>query len=190
MRKIHDPEEHWTPLILDYLDKKEPRYYVSTRGRFKAYTPISKGNIIRGKLLHGYLIIDITIREKNGKNKKTSYCCHKLVAETYVPNLDKKCKTKVIHLDYDKRNNSPENLEWVTNQEANDHQMRNPKFLNDTTVFTSKLNFKDVTFLKDLLIRNIPRSIIADYFNLSEMQVGRIAKGQSWSEVNPKYPIS
>lgn len=50
---------------------------------------------------------------KNGKTK--TFLVHRLVAQTFIPNPDgKPC---VNHIDFNPKNNSVQNLEWVTQRE-------------------------------------------------------------------------
>lgn len=183
-KKIKEPEEFWRPIIFDYLDKKEPRYYVSTMGRFKAYTHISKGVIIKGSNILGYFAINVSIRSKDKPKIRKSFYAHRVVAETYIPNIDKKNRKKIIHLDYNKKNNIPSNLAWASDQEASDHQRLNPKFADQSiTIFNSRLNKKSVSFIKHLVKIGVKRQVISNFFELSDVQIGRIARGKNWGEI-------
>lgn len=51
------------------------------------------------------------------------YKVHRLVAITFIPNPDN--KDQVNHKDGNKRNNSTDNLEWVTNEENMHHSREN-----------------------------------------------------------------
>jgi len=54
--------------------------------------------------------------------KKKRYMCHRLVAETFIPNIDN--KPFVNHIDGDRGNNCVENLEWCTQIENEQHSVK------------------------------------------------------------------
>lgn len=89
-----------------------PNYEVSSEGRVR--------NIITGKLLKpevqfkGYYRVQLY-----NKNKKRNYRIHRLVAESFIPNINN--KPDINHKDCDKSNNCVTNLEWVTWEENNQH---------------------------------------------------------------------
>lgn len=53
--------------------------------------------------------------------KKKRYMCHRLVAETFIPNIDN--KPFVNHIDGNRGNNCIENLEWCTKIENEQHSI-------------------------------------------------------------------
>ena len=67
------------------------------------------------------------VLNKKGKpvTKSKTIELHKLVAQAFVPNDDPEHKTEVNHIDEDKRNNSIDNLEWVTHCQNINHGTRN-----------------------------------------------------------------
>ena len=69
---------------------------------------------------HGYCAVTLYI-ENIGKQ----FLVHKLVASAFVKNLLN--KEKVIHIDFIKKNNSSNNLEWATSLETVCYQMTNQK---------------------------------------------------------------
>lgn len=63
----------------------------------------------------GYLRVDLY--DKSGKRKH--HKVHRLVAKAFIPNPEG--KPQVNHLDGNNQNNSITNLEWVTNNENQEH---------------------------------------------------------------------
>lgn len=102
----------------------EGYYKVSNLGNVKSVDRvINNGGVkytAKGKLLklqhngHGYYQVSLS---KKGKRK--SYKVHRLVAEAFIPNTRK--LNHINHIDGNKLNNNVTNLEWVTQQENNQH---------------------------------------------------------------------
>ena len=74
------------------------------------------------------------------------YFVHRLVAEKYIPNPDK--KIQVNHKDGNKLNNCVDNLEWVTNQENRNHAVENNLHLKGSKCPYAKLNENDIIYGK------------------------------------------
>ena len=73
----------------------------------------------------------VVLQNKSTSPKAKAFYVHRLVAECYLPNPLK--LPEVNHKDFDKSNNSVENLEWVTKEQNNFHKYSNleikkPKF--------------------------------------------------------------
>jgi hypothetical protein len=98
--------EEWKEVVIN--KQKTEGYYVSSLGRFKN----NKGIIMKDYKPHhsGYIYVRV--------NKK-KYPLHRLIADTFIPNLDNKPIPN--HIDGIKTNNSVINLEWVTYSENNLH---------------------------------------------------------------------
>ena len=103
-------QELWKVIMDDFYGEQTPtNYSVSNKGRVR--------NDKTGKILHNSIDpfcghqVHLFI-EKVRAGKKVS----RLVAEAFIPNPEG--KPFVRHKDYDKTNNSVENLEWVTMKEA------------------------------------------------------------------------
>jgi hypothetical protein len=92
------------------LIKSAPNYEISNNGSVR--------NTKTGKILkiatnnHGYHLVCLSY-----KNKKQTAYIHRLIAEAFV-STDLDMRTSVVnHIDGNKRNNTIENLEWVTHAE-------------------------------------------------------------------------
>lgn len=96
-------------------------YQASTHGRIR--------NVVKGAILNQ----NAQLTRGDKKYLKCSigghpYSVHRLIAKTFIPNLDN--KPYIDHIDFNEQNNSVENLRWVTPKENSQHsryRMRNKK---------------------------------------------------------------
>jgi hypothetical protein len=79
-----------------------PMYKVSNLGRVRRYRLLDP-------CTNEYRYVSLCVN-----SKKTNRYVHRLVAEAFLPNPDK--KKKVVHIDGDRNNNRVENLRWVSHQ--------------------------------------------------------------------------
>lgn len=116
-------------VVADYGDEiwkdvpgYEGRYQVSSEGNVKSLGRVvmrSDGKPYTHKeciLEHrincwGYHTVPLSIRD--GANKQRRYMVHRLVAMAFVPNNNN--YPQINHIDGNKGNNTPSNLEWCTN---------------------------------------------------------------------------
>ena len=95
-------------------------YEISNTGRIRI---CNSGKILKqSDHTSGYK----SVRLWNGSNYKNHYV-HRLVAEAFIPNPDN--KPTVNHKDENKKNNSANNLEWMTYLENNEYGNRKKKFI-------------------------------------------------------------
>lgn len=92
----------------------EGRYRVSDHGR--VYSKL-RGTLKPFQSRDGYLVATLT---RGGHRFRIGV--HRLVALAFIPNPED--KPQINHLDGNKANNRPENLEWVTCSENNLHRRR------------------------------------------------------------------
>ena len=97
-------ENEWTEI------PKYPKYEASREGKI-----LGPRGIMKGTIHNEY--IRVTVRNEDGE--KDEYV-HKLIALTYIENVDN--KPTVDHINRDKLDNRVENLRWATMKEQNENK--------------------------------------------------------------------
>jgi len=170
--------ERWKEIDFE-SNLSHDKYEVSHLGRVKSYA-IDKeiGRVLKGGNVNGYRCITV----KFGEEITRQYYVHRLVAETFLKK-DNKEQHYVIHLDYNKQNNSIYNLSWATEQELVAHNNKNPEVVKRRTT-GYKLTEADVRVIKRLLRSHKTRlSMIAKRFGITHTQLNRIRSGENWGHV-------
>lgn len=175
LRKIED--EEWKRI--DFVKHK---YTISNYGRLKSYYFDPEGKLLKLRVMNGFYYTDFAI---DGKRKK--FLIHKLVAMFFVPK-EKGDETVVTHLDWNLKNNYYKNLKWLTKEEANKRVLKylsskSTKRTKKEMIVNAKLDDDSVRKLKEMLKGGVRQNIIAKFFNLSEMQITRIKRGENWGHV-------
>lgn len=163
-------------------------FLVSKNGLVKKlYTGQDKYKILEGAINNGYRAIWVTKED----GKRTAKYVHKMIAETFLPNSDK--KDYVIHLDHNKLNNEIENLKWADLEEWKEHNKDLFRMMKGRSrldsIPNSKLSEKEVVRLKKKLLdpnRKMKIATLAKQFNISQGQVYRILRGENWSHIEVK----
>jgi len=163
---------------------------ISNYGRVKSYFFNTKGTLLRGRPVQGFLKIDI---RHNGR--KSSALIHKLVANAFVPVIDPE-KTMVHHIDWNKQNNKYTNLEWIKPFELHQlydaHIISNPDSVAKDVKPICKLSDDIVIHIRKMLKSGMRQGLIAKVFDISEMQITRIKRNQNWitltAEMNEDLP--
>lgn len=117
---------------------------------------------------------------------------HKAVAELFLPTPQKDQKF-IIHQDFDKLNNTVENLAWVNQEVLTQRQKKHPKVVlyefkkqfeeKKPKTYSSKLKENDVLFIKQRIEKGDTLKKLAQQFGVSDMQIYRIKTGENWSHV-------
>lgn len=106
----------------------EGYYQISNLGNVRAikkWHPIKKIFMDDIKLLkpfdngNGYLVISLA----SGGTKRKNFYIHRLVASTFIPNPN--LYPQVNHIDFNKKNNAVDNLEWCTPAQNTRHSSAN-----------------------------------------------------------------
>ena len=171
--------EVWRQIDFE-TDLPHANYEVSSLGRVKSFA-VDKidGRLMKGSDVNGYLSVMVRFDKKVSQ----TYYIHRLVAQAFLekPHPGEKF---VVHLDYDKKNNSRFNLKWMTEAELRCHNNRNPAILRSRST-GYKLTESDVRVIKRLLKSNKTRlSMIAKRFNITHTQLNRIRSGENWGKVS------
>jgi hypothetical protein len=140
-------------------------------------------SLTKKSFVNGYETISL-IQAVN--KKSTSRYVHKLVAEHFLEK-ENEDQIYVIHLNYDKNDNTTKNLKWTTKREKELHQFSNPPWpiaLKNRSLSYAKLTEGKVKIIKRQLKNNRTRiSMIAKRFGVSDMQIHRIKTGENWANV-------
>ena len=103
-------EEQWK--VIDFASN----YEVSNTGFIRNKTT---KHILKGReTINGYLQVSLKI---DNENKFINKYIHRLVAQFWLDNIDK--KKEVNHIDGNKKNNNMINLEWATSKENSHHKI-------------------------------------------------------------------
>lgn len=190
--KIQPKNERWQPINIP----SQKKFLISNYGRIKSFAQDSKeGKILKGKLIGGFLAFDY-LDKKDGK-RKTSSLIHVLVAKHFKKKP--KGKTVLAHLDYNKYNNRDSNLQWMTCTELHIHKTQGPQYKLKNSIYNKtpiekrssyrfgKLSVFEVRQIKKELFvhKRLRIKDIANKFNISEMHVERISRGDNWSHILP-----
>ena len=168
-------------IIFDARISEKEKFKISNYGRILNCKGAQE-NLVTISFINGYQNLPLK-QQVNGKS--TSRYVHKLVAEHFLER--KENDEYVIHLNYDKKDNHVNNLQWATKAEKERHQFSNPEYLATPRKRTySKLSEAKVRLIKRKIFdpnRRTRLKMIARQFGISEMQLYRIKSGENWSSV-------
>ncbi|WP_218598944.1 HNH endonuclease [Polaribacter sp. NJDZ03] len=174
-------KEEWKDIKFDEKISDVKKFKISNYGRV-LYIKDDKEFLREKSFINGYETIYV---KQVVNNKSTSRYVHKLVAQHF---LEKESEEKifVLHLNYDKTDNTLENLKWATKREKELHQFKNPVFVE--SIKNKKNSYKltegKVKIIKRQLKNKRTRiTMIAKRFGVSDMQIHRIKSGENWGHV-------
>ena len=118
---------------------------------------------------------------------------HKAVAELFLQKPTDSEKKFIIHHDFDKENNHVENLAWASQEELKLRTKLHPKMIlhefkkqfdkKVPNTKASKLEEKDVLYIKKRLKKGDTLKKLAQKFKVSDMQIHRIKTGENWGHI-------
>lgn len=109
---------------------------------------------------------------------------HRIVAETFIPNPEK--KPEVNHIDGDKHNNNVRNLEWVTGKENTRHAftigLRTGRSGEQHPL--AKLRAEDIREIRAMLKAGYKQKEIAIKYGISQPSISEIKTRRKWASVD------
>jgi hypothetical protein len=183
--------EKWRQVVFDNWESMQRKYAISSMGRLASYSDnvLRDGVVLKGSEIEGYKVLRLRV-----KGKYVAFLFHRLVAEYFVkrrrPGLD-----LVIHMNYHKQDNRAANLKWAGKDEVAAHSKLSPAVIayrkkvieNAPSIKRGlKLSVGQVRQIKRLLQnpnRRLTFKQIASRFNISEMAITRINRGENWGYV-------
>lgn len=138
----------------------------------------------------GYLRVGLQVDGKLITQK-----VHRLIALAFIPNPEN--KPMVNHIDWDKKNNRVENLEWCTAKENTQHAINNGIFSFQTSEksinkIIKKGELNGVSLLTDKKVLEIrgkfkpkiyTRKMLASEYNVSEACIKDVLSRKSWKHI-------
>jgi len=149
------------------------------RGDFiNSYGVLVKEHLIKAtRYDKGYFTVHMV---KNGKQK--TFLLHRLIAETFIPNPDK--KPFVNHIDGDKHNNNLDNLEWCSFKENIEHAWRIGLYKKNQY---RNLKANDVFGILKMLEYNFKHKDIAELYKTHPSTVSDIKRGVRFKQLLKIY---
>lgn len=153
------------------------RYLISNKSRIKRKRDNA---IISTTLTEDYYH---SIKLVNDNNSRITTRLHRLVAITFIPNDEN--KPEVNHIDCDKNNNLPENLEWVTGGENQIHSYANNLRQPANVNYEKEL----VISVCELIEKGLENVEIVKQINnkMNRQQVNRIRTKVTWKSISDNY---
>lgn len=182
--KFAFPGETWKR-IADYYN----RYDISNYGRVRSnkfqspIDTIGRRRIFKVRILSWNLMTIGYYRVVLSQNQQSkSITVHRLVANAFVPNP--KNKPCVNHIDGNKLNNNPNNLEWVTQSENMLHAYKTGLIKKDgSNHHLAKLTEEKVRTIKAIIINGWNIDIVADLYNVHKSTIHSILRERNWAHV-------
>ncbi len=173
-------EEIWKHLYFKGLTK-EQRFEISNLGRVRrTHKKTGEWQYIRGHNSKGQIVFSFRSEKKGQQIIRP---LHRLVAETFLEQPTKRHKF-VVHKDFDKTNNAADNLVWLNLKDLTLFQKNNPNYKRGQA-FNAKLTIEQVKEIKRALLdKDVVYADLGRQYNITQTQLNRIRKGESWKNVS------
>lgn len=122
------------------------------------------------------------------EGRRVKHLLHRLVGIAFVPGYQD--GLTINHIDGNKLNNRPENLEWVSLARNTQHEWEAGLVdLRGENQPGSKLTSKRVVYIRRLLAQGIPAHTLAIVAGMSTSMIGLIRDGKRWPTVTSGKPV-
>lgn len=156
-------------------------YQISNLGSVKS---LKRKNVLKDKILkhrinkYGYACVTFRSPTKNAY-----YTIHRLVAITFILNLES--KLEVNHIDGNKLNNHINNLEWCTNRENIEHAVKIglSNFVGENNP-RATISESEVIRIKEFINFGLKTCSIRRLTGISESKIQMIRDGKAWRHVS------
>ena len=161
-------------------------YQISNFGNVKSL----KNNILlKGDYVKGYRQVELS---KKGF-KRGRFKVHRLVAEAFIPNPDR--KPFVNHKNSQRDDNSFSNLEWCTSLENTSHAIEFGELIrrkDGSNPNSKKLSVSDVEEIKKSLSEGVSCASLGRKYGVSKSNISQIKRGKWWSfpSIKPFIPVT
>lgn len=183
------------------VESKGVRWLVSPDGRVKTvdheteYTRVRNG--IEQKFKSKFKGRELgLVKTKTGYHevyamkggKRVHHLVHRLVGIAYVPGY--RPDLTINHIDGNKLNNHPDNLEWVSLARNTQHQWETGLVdLRGENQPGAKLTTKQVVYIRRLLAQGISAHTLAVIAGVSQSNIALIRDGHRWPQVTAGKPV-
>ncbi len=171
---MENNNEIWKP-VKDY----EGFYEVSNLGRIRSLYTGCRSGIIKSFIRSGYVYVCFYKKDRNPK----SAAVHRVVATSFLLNPEN--KACVNHKDFNKLNNTLENLEWATHSENSMHAYVNKK-LNPPSI-SGFDNHATKPVLCLLTGRTVTSKEASDFLSISRGMLSQMLLGRYKNWTNYVY---
>lgn len=126
--------------------------------------------------------LQVTLVNDLGERKTIKL--HRLVASAFLPNLDE--KREINHKDFDKTNNSVENLEWC-DRNYNVQYNFNHRDYTEQIEKVSPLSREQVMVIPELIDKGFSIKLIAKLFHVGHITIRNIIAKRTWKTLHLSF---
>ena len=126
--------------------------------------------------------LQVTLVDDNGRRKTTKV--HRLVASAFLPNLDE--KREINHKDFNKTNNSVENLEWC-NRTYNVQYNFNHRDYTKQIEKVASLTKEQVMLIPELIDNGFSIKLISKLYHVAHVTIRKIIANKRWRTLHLSF---